>query len=415
MLIHLVHIYRLAGGTLTGDLNMSAKAINEATHTEAAHATTSDIWTGGNTCLLSGSVVTFTDVADAPAVGAVRYVVANAAHVITNNSALAVDGSENYTCAVNDVLMFTAKTTSTFRVNIIAHGDSASGGDALTSNPLSQFAATTSAQLAGVISNETGSGVLVFNDSPSLITPSLGTPSALVGTNISGTASSFTASNVTTNANLTGHITSSGNAAVLGSFTSAQLATALTNETGSGAAVFGTAPTLVGLTATGDITMTAKSVNDAVHSEAAHATTSDIWTGGNTCLLTGSVVTFTDVADAPQAGAIRYVVANAAHVITNNSALAVDGSENYTCAVNDVLMFTAKTTSTFRVNIIAHGDSASGGGGGSGGESGLLANSATVASNYSLASGSNAVSAGPMTVATGVTVTIPTGSRWAIV
>ena len=280
---------------------------------------------------------------------------------------------------------------------------------------MSQFAATTSAQLAGVISNETGSGVLVFNDSPSLITPSLGTPSALVGTNISGTASSFTASNVTTNANLTGHITSSGNAAVLGSFTSAQLATALTNETGSGAAVFGTAPTLVGLTATGDITMTAKSVNDAVHSEAAHATTSDIWTGGNTCLLTGSVVTFTDVADAPQAGAIRYVVANAAHVITNNSALAVDGSENYTCAVNDVLMFTAKTTSTFRVNIIAHGDSASGGGGGSGGESGLLANSATVASNYSLASGSNAVSAGPMTVATGVTVTIPTGSRWAIV
>ena len=49
----------------------------------------------------------------------------------------------------------------------------------------------------------------------------------------------------TTNANLTGHITSVGNAAVLGSFTSAQLATALTNETGSGAAVFATSPTLV--------------------------------------------------------------------------------------------------------------------------------------------------------------------------
>ena len=46
--------------------------------------------------------------------------------------------------------------------------------------------------------------------------------------------------NVTTNANLTGHITSVGNAAVLGSFTSLQLKTALTDETGSGAAVFGT-------------------------------------------------------------------------------------------------------------------------------------------------------------------------------
>jgi hypothetical protein len=53
------------------------------------------------------------------------------------------------------------------------------------------------------------------------------------------------ADTVTTNANLTGHITSSGNAAVLGSFTSAQLKTALTNETGSGAAVFATSPTLV--------------------------------------------------------------------------------------------------------------------------------------------------------------------------
>lgn len=34
---------------------------------------------------------------------------------------------------------------------------------AITTNPLSQFAATTSAQLAGIISDETGSGSLVFN------------------------------------------------------------------------------------------------------------------------------------------------------------------------------------------------------------------------------------------------------------
>jgi len=32
-------------------------------------------------------------------------------------------------------------------------------GDALTTNPLSQFAATTSAQLAGVLSDETGTGL----------------------------------------------------------------------------------------------------------------------------------------------------------------------------------------------------------------------------------------------------------------
>jgi hypothetical protein len=73
----------------------------------------------------------------------------------------------------------------------------------------------------------------------------LGTPAAFVGTNITGTASGLTAGNVTTNANLTGAITSTGNATSLGSFTSLQLATALTDETGSGSAVFATSPTLV--------------------------------------------------------------------------------------------------------------------------------------------------------------------------
>ena len=43
---------------------------------------------------------------------------------------------------------------------------------AITAGTLAQFAATTSAQLAGVISDETGTGALVFGTSPSLTTPS---------------------------------------------------------------------------------------------------------------------------------------------------------------------------------------------------------------------------------------------------
>ena len=353
-------------------------------------------------------------------------------------------------------------------------------------------------------------------------------------TNITGNAAT-----VTTNANLTGHVTSVGNAVVLGSFSSAQLKAALSDETGSGVAVFGTSPTFTGtvnaaalntsgavvfndagadvdfrvegdtnanllvvdasadavgigtdapetylhvfkdssgastdgsavahfessgstvlqvsagtsndchiafgdsgnqnigsiaylnngnhmvfradngekmrLTSGGDLTLSSGAVNATVHTEAAHATTSDIWTGGNTCLLSGSAVTFTDVADAPQAGAVRYVVANAAHVFTDNTALEVDGNENYTCAANDVLMITAKSTSTFRVNILAHGDSASGGG--SAANEGFTVNINAVAADYTLATNSNASSVGPMTVNTGVTVTIPTGSRWVI-
>jgi hypothetical protein len=55
----------------------------------------------------------------------------------------------------------------------------------------------------------------------------------------------LTAGNVTTNANLTGAITSTGNATALGSFSSANLAAAVTDETGSGSLVFATSPTLV--------------------------------------------------------------------------------------------------------------------------------------------------------------------------
>ena len=51
---------------------------------------------------------------------------------------------------------------------------STGSGDALVANPLSQFAATTSAQLAGVISDETGSDKLVFSTSPTLVTPNIG-------------------------------------------------------------------------------------------------------------------------------------------------------------------------------------------------------------------------------------------------
>ena len=53
-------------------------------------------------------------------------------------------------------------------------------------DPLSQFAATTSAQLAGVISDETGTNKLVFSDSPTLVTPLLGTPTSGVLTNTTG-------------------------------------------------------------------------------------------------------------------------------------------------------------------------------------------------------------------------------------
>jgi hypothetical protein len=59
----------------------------------------------------------------------------------------------------------------------------------VTTDKLSALAATTSAELAGVISDETGTGALVFANSPTLVTPALGTPASGVVTNLTGTAS----------------------------------------------------------------------------------------------------------------------------------------------------------------------------------------------------------------------------------
>ena len=70
----------------------------------------------------------------------------------------------------------------------------ASGGTGITSlgtGVATFLGSPTSANLATAVLDETGSGSLVFATSPTLVTPSLGTPSALVGTNITGTAASL--------------------------------------------------------------------------------------------------------------------------------------------------------------------------------------------------------------------------------
>jgi hypothetical protein len=57
----------------------------------------------------------------------------------------------------------------------------ATGTVALTANKLSAFAATSSSELAGVISDETGTGALVFANTPTLVTPNIG---AATGTSL---------------------------------------------------------------------------------------------------------------------------------------------------------------------------------------------------------------------------------------
>jgi len=142
----------------------------------------------------------------------------------------------------------------------------ATGTIALTANKLSAFASTTSAELAGVISDETGSGSLVFATSPTLTTPVLGVASATSINKVAITApatgstltiadgKTFTASNTLTFTGTDassvafgtgGTVAYTGNKlSVFAATTSAELAGVISDETGSGKLVFDTSPTL---------------------------------------------------------------------------------------------------------------------------------------------------------------------------
>jgi len=93
------------------------------------------------------------------------------------------------------------------------------GVSGLGSNVATFLATPSSANLAAALTDESGTGAACFVNSPTLITPNLGTPSAVVLTNATGTASGLTAGTVTTNANLTGDVTSVGNATTLSAAT----------------------------------------------------------------------------------------------------------------------------------------------------------------------------------------------------
>jgi len=203
------------------------------------------------------------------------------------------------------------------------------GGNALTTNPLSQFAATTSAQLAGVLTNETGSNFVVYSTNPVFdswnayteiaapTSPSAGTGRAWADStdhrwhdkNSSGVvattvvSSTAGANQVATGVSAAGVVQYTTATALafsaamsdMGTFSSSTLAGRMTDETGTGLACFATNPTLTGATMAGALHLGDNPVDLTVHSDGnktgASPALADFSTTSNrhTWTLTGNV------------------------------------------------------------------------------------------------------------------------------
>jgi hypothetical protein len=138
---------------------------------------------------------------------------------------------------------------------------------------------------------------------------------------------------------LTGAVTSVGNAASLGSFTSSQLIGALTDETGTGVAVFATSPTLV--TPVLGVA-TATSINKVALT--APATSATLTIANGKTLTASNTLTFTGTDASSVAfgagGTVLYAVPNASTQVTSlGVGTAASGTTGEIRATNNITAY----------------------------------------------------------------------------
>ena len=156
----------------------------------------------------------------------------------------------------------------------------------------------------------TGTGSMVLSTSPTLVTPALGTPSSVTLTNATGLPVATGISGL-----------GAGVATFLATPSSANLAAAVTDETGTGALVFANSPTLVtpalGTPASGVVTNLTGTASININGTVG-ATTAN--TGAFTTLAASGAVTLSG----GTANGVSYL--NSSKVLTTGSALTFDGT-----------------------------------------------------------------------------------------
>jgi hypothetical protein len=108
--------------------------------------------------------------------------------------------------------------------------------------------------------------------------------------------------------------------------------------------------------------------------------------------------------------------ANSASVIIAISGVVQDPS-TYTVSGTTLTFSTAPPSGTDNISCryLALPTTTTGTGAVINATNGIIVNNQTISASYTIPSGSNAMSTGPVTVASGVVVTVPSGSRWAVI
>lgn len=285
-----------------------------------ANAVTGETGTGSIVFSNSPTLVTPTlGVASATSVNKLTITAPATSATLTldNGSTLATSG------AFSTTITATANTTVTLPTT----------GTLATTANLSQFSSTTSAQLAGVISDETGTGNLVFSNSPTLVSPILGTPQSVNLSNATSLPISTGVSGLGANV-----------ATFLATPSSANLINVVTDESGTGTLIFNTSPNINTSITTSSasfdlINATATTVNFA-----GAATTLSIGNASGNTSLNGNV---TVGGNLTVQGTNTIINANTITVSDKNIELGTTGSPTNTTADGGGITLKGTTDKTF--------------------------------------------------------------------